>query len=172
MRHIKIYEEYSDEELRDLIGDLESVGHQHQLIPGQDFGFGKDMKSQNTGEEILYLSDLAKEKIQEALKRDIGYLFFTNSGISGKPFDGWRGIKGISSPGKYGMNQSISGIIVNTMHAIWYTGNPSSYPPFVIKLQSGSRAFPNRERGNLLLGKERVKELYSKIIPYIEKIKF
>ena len=172
MRHIKIYEEYSDEELRDLIGDLESVGHQHQLIPGQDFGFGKDMKSQNTGEEILYLSDLAKEKIQEALKRDIGYLFFTNWAISGKPFDGWRGIKGISSPGKYGIYQSISGSIVNTKDAIWYSGSSSGYPPFLIQLKSGARSFPNKKNGNLLMGKERVKELYSKIIPYIEEIKF
>jgi hypothetical protein len=172
MKHIRIYEEYSEDDLNDLIGDLESIGHKHRLVMGEDFGFGKDMQGQNTGEEVLYLSDLAKEKIKEALKRDIGYSFFTNSGISGKPFDGWRGIKGISSPGKYGMNQSISGLIVDAKDSIWYSGNPSNYPPFVIKLQSGSRAFPNKKSGNLLLGKERVKELYSKIIPYIEEIKF
>ena len=172
MKHIKIYEEYSDDELNDLLGDLESIGHKHRLLMGEDFGFGKNMQSQNTGEEILYLSDLAKEKIQEALKRDTGYRFFINTSILGKPFDGWRGIRGISSPGKYGSNQSISGSIVNTMDAIWYSGNPSGYPPFVIQLQSGSRAFPNKKNGNLLLGKERVKELYSKIIPYIEDIKF
>jgi hypothetical protein len=27
MKHIKLYEEYTDEELRDLMGDLSSVGH-------------------------------------------------------------------------------------------------------------------------------------------------
>ena len=27
MKHIKIYEEYTDDELRDLMGDLSSVGH-------------------------------------------------------------------------------------------------------------------------------------------------
>lgn len=172
MRHIKIYEEYSDEDLRDLLGDLESVGHKHRLVMGEDFGFGKDMKAQNTGEKNLYLSDLAKEKIQEALKRDLGYLFFTNWGISGKPFDGWIGIKGINSPGKYGILQSIKGKIVSTKDSIWYTGELSSYPPFVIQLESGHRAFPNKKKGNFLLGKERVKELYSKIIPYIEEIKF
>ena len=172
MRHIKIYEEYSDDELNDLLGDLESIGHKHRLVMGEDFGFGKDMKGQNTGEEILYLSDLAKEKIQESLMRDIGYRFFTNTGISGKPFDGWRGIRGISSPGKYGISQSISGNIVNTLNAIWYSGNPSAYPPFLIRLQSVSRSFPYKKSRNLLLGKERVKELYSKLIPYIENIKF
>lgn len=172
MRHIKIYEEYSDEELNDLLGDLETIGHKHRLVMGEDFGFGKNMNAQNTGEEILYLSDLAKEKIPEALKRDIGYLFFTNWGISGKPFGGWRGIKGVSSPGKYGSPQSIKGHIVNTAENIWYSGDSSNYPPFLIQLKSGSRSFPNKKNGNLLLGKERVKELYSKLIPYIEGINF
>jgi uncharacterized protein YejL (UPF0352 family) len=32
MRHIKIYEEYSDDELKDLLGDLESVGHKHRIL--------------------------------------------------------------------------------------------------------------------------------------------
>ena len=172
MRHIQIYEEYSDDELNDLLGDLESIGHKHRLLMGEDFGFGKDMKGQNTGEEILYLSDLAKEKIQESLMRDIGYRFFTNTGISGKPFDGWRGIRGIKSPGKYGSYNSIHGVIVTTKDSIWYTGNPESYPPFLIRLQSGYKALPSKERGVSPMGNERVKELYSKLIPYIENIKF
>ena len=172
MKHIRIYEEYSDEDLNDLLGDLESIGHKHRLVMGEDFGFGKDMKGQNTGGEILYLSALAKEKIQEALKRDIGYLFFTNTGILGKSFDGWRGIKGIKSPGKSGYTNSIQGVIVTTKDSIWYTGNPESYPPFLIRLQSGYKAAPAKERGVSPMATERVKELYSKLIPYIENIKF
>jgi hypothetical protein len=56
MKHIKIFEEYSDDELKDLMGDLESIGHDYRLIPGQDFGFGKLLDKKNTGEEILFLS--------------------------------------------------------------------------------------------------------------------
>ena len=37
MKHIKIYEEYSDDELKDLIGDLKSVGHSRVPL---DIDFG------------------------------------------------------------------------------------------------------------------------------------
>ena len=48
MKHIKIYEEYSDEELRDLLGDLRSVGQalteeeEEMLKFSNQFGGGKD----------------------------------------------------------------------------------------------------------------------------------
>jgi hypothetical protein len=51
MKHLKIYEDYSDEELRDLIGDLRSVGHalteeeEDMLIFVNQFGGGKDAES-------------------------------------------------------------------------------------------------------------------------------
>lgn len=172
MRHIKIYEEYSDKDLSDLLGDLESIGHKHRLVMGEDFGFGKDMKKPNTGEEVLYLSELAKEKIKESLTKDFGASHFSNRGVIGKPFDGWRGIKGITSGGKYGFTNPIYGRMPATKESIWYWGDPESYPPFLVKLESGHRAFPAKERKESLMGKERVKELYSKIIPYIEGIKF
>jgi len=44
MRNIKLYEEYSDDEIKDLIGDLKSVGH----VPfkpklGKDYGFTSNL---------------------------------------------------------------------------------------------------------------------------------
>ena len=39
MRHIKIYEEYSDEELQDLMGDLKSVGLSYAPGLGVDYGY-------------------------------------------------------------------------------------------------------------------------------------
>lgn len=39
MRHIKIYEEYSDEELQDLMGDLKSVGLSYAPELGVDYGY-------------------------------------------------------------------------------------------------------------------------------------
>jgi hypothetical protein len=40
MKHIKIYEEYSDVELQDLLGDLKSVGHSpFRPKLGKDYGF-------------------------------------------------------------------------------------------------------------------------------------
>jgi hypothetical protein len=64
MRHIKIYEEYSDDELNDLIGDLRSVGHKHRLVQGEDFGFGPDLKGENNGKNILFLSQEAVNYIK------------------------------------------------------------------------------------------------------------
>ena len=63
MRHIKIYEEYSDDDLKDLIGDLETVGHKHRLVQGEDFGFGPDLKGKNDGKTILFLTSWAVDQI-------------------------------------------------------------------------------------------------------------
>ena len=50
MRHIKIYEEYSDEELQDLMGDLKSVG-QTPFKPqlGKDYGWTSKLLEKNPG---------------------------------------------------------------------------------------------------------------------------
>ena len=42
MRHIKIYEEYSDDDLKGLIGDLESIGHKHKLERSEERRVGKE----------------------------------------------------------------------------------------------------------------------------------
>ena len=50
MRHIQIYEEYSDEELQDLMGDLKSVG-QTPFKPqlGKDYGWTSKLLEKNPG---------------------------------------------------------------------------------------------------------------------------
>lgn len=63
MRHIKIYEEYSDDELKDLIGSLSGVGHKHRLVQGEDFGFGPDLKGKNDGKTILFLTSWAVDQL-------------------------------------------------------------------------------------------------------------
>ena len=58
MKHVKIYEEYSDDELNDLIGDLESVGHKHRIEFGKDYGFGLSMRTDErpTGKSTLFFT--------------------------------------------------------------------------------------------------------------------
>ena len=63
MKHLKIYEEYSDDDLKDLIGDLETVGHKHRLVQGEDFGFGPDLKGKNDGKTILFLTSWAVDQL-------------------------------------------------------------------------------------------------------------
>ena len=65
MRHIKIYEEYSDDDISDLIGDLSTVGHKHKLVQGEDFGFGPDLKGENDGKTLLFLTSWAIEQLRK-----------------------------------------------------------------------------------------------------------
>jgi hypothetical protein len=68
MRHIKMFEDYSDEELNDLIGDLEGIGHKGRLTQGEDFGFGTSLKEENDGGWFFTISD---EAVKILLKRGI-----------------------------------------------------------------------------------------------------
>ena len=65
MRHIKIYEEYSDDEIKDLIGNLSGVGHKHRLVQGEDFGFGPDLKGKNDGKTLLFLTSWAVDQLSK-----------------------------------------------------------------------------------------------------------
>ena len=65
MRHVKIYEEYSDDDLSDLIGDLSTIGHKHKLVQGEDFGFGPDLKGENDGKNLLFLTPWAIEQLRK-----------------------------------------------------------------------------------------------------------
>jgi hypothetical protein len=44
MKHIKLFEDYSEEELRDLQDTLHDIGHKTKFVQGEDFGFGEDFK--------------------------------------------------------------------------------------------------------------------------------
>jgi len=85
MRHIKIFEDYSPEEIESLLGDLETIGHEYRLKPGEDFGFGKDiqqqrrwfMKKPNTGYEALVIK---KSVVEDMLKKGLMKRDTTNPG--------------------------------------------------------------------------------------------
>jgi hypothetical protein len=42
MKHIKLYEEYSDDEIKGLLNDLEEVGLSYSPVLGRDYGFTTD----------------------------------------------------------------------------------------------------------------------------------
>ena len=66
MRSIEIYEEYSDEEIRGLIGILESVGHKHKLEFGKDYGLGLNMEKRDvSGKSTLWFTPEAVEFLKE-----------------------------------------------------------------------------------------------------------
>jgi hypothetical protein len=68
MRHIKIYEEYSDEDLKDLMGDLETIGHKHKLEFGKDYGLGSNFQIEKrdvSGKSTLWFTPEAVEFLKE-----------------------------------------------------------------------------------------------------------
>lgn len=70
MRHIKIYEDYSDDDLKDLIGDLESIGHKHKLEFGKDYGLGSKMEKRDvSGKSTLWFTEEAAQFLKE-----VGYV--------------------------------------------------------------------------------------------------
>jgi len=58
MRHIKIYEEYTDEEIRNLQDTLHDIGQSPRWTYGEDFGFGLSPKFQTqiTGDDFPSIS--------------------------------------------------------------------------------------------------------------------
>ena len=94
MKHIKLFEEYSEEEIENLLGDLETIGHRYRLIPGKEFGFGPrdykgfpdrlDLTNENEGRYILTIKkdaveDLIKRGIMVRDKNSTGVVYFSPS---------------------------------------------------------------------------------------------
>jgi hypothetical protein len=89
MKHIRLFEDYSDEEIESLLGNLETIGHRYRLVPGEDFGFGYDrqnngyMKGKNDGRNPLMIKkevieDLVERGVMERNKNTPGDVYFTN----------------------------------------------------------------------------------------------
>ena len=79
MKHIQLFEDYTDDELRDLQDDLHGIGHKSRFIQGEDFGFGKGFKEENTGETFPSISGEMFKKLF-----DKGEIIKTNSPIETK----------------------------------------------------------------------------------------
>jgi len=61
MKHIKVFEDYSEEEIRDLQDTLHDIGHKTKWSFGEDFGFGHGpygvgFKTEITGQEYPVMS--------------------------------------------------------------------------------------------------------------------
>jgi hypothetical protein len=87
-----------------------------------------------------------------------------------KSFPGWAGIKGIKDKWT---THGIMGQILKKENLIYVSHIiKESLPPYFLQLKSHNRVFPAAMFQSKPLAKSRVQELYSKLIPYIEKITF
>ena len=66
MKHIRLFEDYSDEELRALQVDLEGIGHEYKLLQkGRDFGYGTALHDGSSQGYPLYLTKGAIKKLED-----------------------------------------------------------------------------------------------------------
>ncbi len=82
MKHIRLFEDYSDEELRDLQVDLEGIGHDYKLLQkGRDFGYGTALHDGASQGYPLYFTKGAIKKLEDKgiiVKRKDHYVFTDN----------------------------------------------------------------------------------------------
>jgi hypothetical protein len=110
MKHIKLFEDYSDEELRDLMGDLKSVGLSDKPVLGEDYGFTSKLlkESPNTkGEFNLYFTpETVEYMIKNGMAEYAGYSD-KKSDVDFTPNKKWDSSWGSYGPGNYRMSQSL-----------------------------------------------------------------
>jgi hypothetical protein len=82
MKHIRLFEDYSDEELRDLQVDLEGIGHDYKLLQkGKDFGYGTAFHDGASQGYPLYFTKGAVKKLEDKgiiVKVNAHYVFTDN----------------------------------------------------------------------------------------------
>lgn len=108
MRHIKIYEEYSDEELQDLIGDLKSVG-QTPFKPklGKDYGWTSKMLEKSPDPKSVFGVYFTPETVNYMVEKGMAYYFGFRDKEKEVDFEsgkGWDSSYGSYGPGNYKMN--------------------------------------------------------------------
>jgi hypothetical protein len=66
MKHLFLFEDYSDEELDSLQKDLEGIGHEYKLLQkGKDFGYGTALHDGSSQGYPLYFNKLGIKKLED-----------------------------------------------------------------------------------------------------------
>ena len=134
MKHIKIFEEYSDEELKDLMGDLKSVGLSSYPVLGEDYGFTSKLLKEipdPKGEFNLYFTP---ETVEYMVKSGIAeynkYRSDPKESVRFLQKNKWDSSYGSYGPGNFRMIQSL--------YRITYSGGRTFY---ILAGQSGDYGF-------------------------------
>ena len=112
MRHIKIYEEYSDDELTDLLGDLKSVG-QTPFKPqlGKDYGWTSKLLGESPDPKEVYGIYFTPETVNYMIEKGMAsYEGFADKekSVGFKPAKEWASSYGSYGPGNYKMDHRLN----------------------------------------------------------------
>lgn len=126
MRHIKIYEEYSDDELTDLLGDLDSVGQipfKPQL--GKDYGWTSKLLGESPNPKEVYGIYFTPETVNYMIEKGMAsYEGFADKekSVGFKPAKEWASSYGSYGPGNYKMDHRLNRTIFSggiTLYQLW-----------------------------------------------------
>lgn len=108
MRYIKIYEEYTDDGIKKLIGDLDLVG-QTPFKPklGKDYGWTSKLLEKSPDPKNVYGVYFTPETVNYMIEK--GMAFYSGFGdkekdVNFEPKKGWESSYGSYGPGNYKMN--------------------------------------------------------------------
>lgn len=111
MKHIKLFEDYSDEELKDLIGDLKSVGLVNRPVLGEDFGFTSKLLKESPDPKEAYNVLFTPETVEYMVKRGMaeysGYGADPKKSVRFLQKNKWDSSYGSYGPGNLRMIQSL-----------------------------------------------------------------
>ena len=117
MKHIKLYEEYSDDELNDLLGDLKSVGH----VPfkpklGEDYGFTSKLLPEPPDQKGAFGVYFSMRTLEYMIRKGMAegppdVLTSPDTyRVQLKPQKAWDTSYGSYGPGNYKMEHWLSGV--------------------------------------------------------------
>jgi len=111
MRHIKIYEDYSDDEIKDLLGDLKSIG-QTPFKPqlGKDYGWTSKLLEKSPDPKRVFGIYFTPETVNYMIEKGMAHY----SGFVDKEKDvgfnsvkEWESSYGSHGPGNYRMDHKL-----------------------------------------------------------------
>jgi hypothetical protein len=111
MKHIKLFEDYSDEELKDLIGDLKSVGLSDYPVLGEDYGFTSKLLKESPNPKEAHNVLFTPEAVEYMVKKGMGKYYLTGGDqkgyVSFLPNKKWDSSWGSYGPGNYAMTHNL-----------------------------------------------------------------
>ena len=110
MKHLKLYEEYSDDEIKDLLGDLKSVGH----VPfkpklGEDYGFTSKLLPEPPDQKGVFGVYFTPKTIEYMIKKgmaekpNVNISRYSAQRVYPVPSKNWDTSYGSYGPGNYKM---------------------------------------------------------------------
>jgi hypothetical protein len=114
MKHLKLYEEYSDDEIESLMGNLTKVGQTpFKPVLGKDYGFTSELLPEHTYSDeptnVYFTPETVEYMIRKGMaeKPNESFVKYETKKIYFTPSKNWNTTYGSHGPGNYLMNHQL-----------------------------------------------------------------